>query len=76
VQRGLTQRAEACDWHPKRILVIEGDLGESASLPGQREGFERLLELVRNRQVGIIFASDVSRLARNDLDWSMLTYGY
>jgi DNA invertase Pin-like site-specific DNA recombinase len=74
VQRGLVKRAEALGWPPQRIQVVEADQAESASLPGTRRGYEAVLQLVQEKEVGIVFGIDVSRLARNNLDWSLLTH--
>jgi len=74
VQKGLSERARALGWSPEKIKVIEGDQGVSASHPQTREDFNSLLALVRDQQVGIVFGFDVARLARNSLDWSLLTY--
>src|SRR5262249_46572951 len=37
-----------------------------------RQGFQELVTLVNQEQVGIIFAYDVTRLARNCTDWYLL----
>ena len=74
VQKGLVKRAGELGWPAARIRVVEGDQAESASVPGTRRGYEEVLQLVQDKQVGIVFGVDVSRLARNNLDWSLLTH--
>ena len=74
VQKGLTRRAEALGWAAGKIQVIEGDQGTSASVPNSRDDFNGLLQMVQDRQVGIVFGVDVARLARNSIDWSLLTH--
>ena len=74
VQKGLTRRAIELGWHQDHVLVVDGDLGASASTPGEREDFAQLLERIQDGQIGIVFASDVSRLARNSVDFSQLTH--
>jgi DNA invertase Pin-like site-specific DNA recombinase len=74
VQKGLVRRAGQFGWNAKRIRVIQGDLGTSASLPGTRNDFNELLQLVQDQQVGIVLGQDASRLARNSIDWSLLTH--
>jgi DNA invertase Pin-like site-specific DNA recombinase len=74
VQKGLTRRATQLGWNDKKVRVIQGDLGTSASLPGTRNDFNELLQLVQDRQVGIVLGQDASRLARNSIDWSLLTH--
>lgn len=74
VQMGLARRAQELGWHQDDVKVIQGDLGETASLPGQRQGFDELLTMVLHREVGIILSTEVSRLARNNVDWSLLLH--
>lgn len=74
VQKGLTKRAEQLGWNQKKIRVIQGDLGTSASLPGNRGDFNELLQMVQDKQVGIVLGQDASRLARNAIDWSLMTH--
>lgn len=66
-QYELKDRARQLGWTDERIVVIDQDLGYSASDPGQvRHGFERLLAEVVVGRVGAIFSVEVSRLARQD----------
>lgn len=74
VQKRLAQRAIELGWRNDKVQIIEGDLGTSAATPGSRQDFENLIHLVQDQQVGIVFGSDVSRLARNNIDWSLLTH--
>jgi len=74
VQKRLANRAVELGWCDGKVQIIEGDLGTSAATPGSRQDFENLLKLVQDQQVGIVFGSDVSRLARNNIDWSLLTH--
>ena len=74
VQKGLTRRAEALGWPADKIKVIEGDQGTSASQPNTRDDFNALLQMIQDQQVGIVFGMDVARLARNSIDWSLLTH--
>ena len=73
-QKRLTCRAESLGWPSDKIKVIEGDQGMSASRPQTRDDFNALLQMVKDRQVGIVFGMDVARLARNSIDWSLLTH--
>lgn len=74
VQKGLTLRAASLGWPTARIKIIEGDQGVSASTPQTREDFRSLLEMVRDQGIGIVFGFDVTRLARNSIDWGLLTH--
>ena len=70
-QYALIQRAIDLGWPPDRIQVIDRDLGQSGQ-DGQRPGFQDLVAAVSLGQVGIIFAYEASRLARNNTDWYTL----
>lgn len=66
-QYQLKQRARQLGWPDERIVVIDEDLGQSASDTSQvRRGFERLLAEVVVGRVGAVFSLEVSRLARQD----------
>jgi DNA invertase Pin-like site-specific DNA recombinase len=52
--------------------VIDSDLGRTGRTAAGRRGFQELVALVNQEQVGIIFASDATRLARNGTDWYQL----
>lgn len=74
VQKRLRDRAAELGWSDNKIKIIEGDQGTSASTPQTRDDFNTLLQMVRDRQVGVVFGFDVARLARNSLDWTWLTH--
>ena len=71
-QYQLAERAQALGWPSQRCLVIDDDLGLSGAQSHNRPGYQRLVSLVALREVGIIFGLEVSRLARNNLDWYQL----
>lgn len=71
-QYQLAERAEALGWSGQRCLVIDDDLGISGAQSANRPGYQRLVSLVALREVGVIFSLEVSRLARNSLDWYQL----
>src|SRR5438552_3279772 len=64
-QLDLVARAGELGWPHGAIRVVE-DQGISASVTGQRDGFESLVAEVALGQVGIIVGREVSRLARNN----------
>jgi DNA invertase Pin-like site-specific DNA recombinase len=72
LQYDLQHRARAAGWEPGQIRVIDSDLGRTARTAEGRLGFQELVALVNQEQVGIIFAYDVTRLARNCTDWYQL----
>jgi DNA invertase Pin-like site-specific DNA recombinase len=71
-QRALVERAQHLGWHPDRIEVLDKDLGISASQAQCRDDFKALAAEVALGHVGIVFGWDVSRLARNNVDWYQL----
>jgi DNA invertase Pin-like site-specific DNA recombinase len=72
LQYALKQRALSLGWRDDDIEIIDSDLGLTAALAQHREGFKDLVTKVTLGQVGIIFSSEVSRLARNNSDWYQL----
>ncbi|CAP41744.1 recombinase family protein [Bordetella petrii] len=70
-QYGLRQRAVALGWTEERIIVIDSDLGQSGA-SSDREGFQRLVAEVGMGHAGIVLGLEVSRLARNSMDWHRL----
>src|SRR6266568_1648382 len=73
-QLDLTARAGELGWPAAAIRVVE-DQGVSASVTGQRDGFEGLVAEVALGQVGIILALEASRLARDNAAWYRLLDG-
>lgn len=71
-QYALTRRAVELGWHADRVEVIDEDLGQSGTSTEGRTGFQRLAEEVSHGQIGVIFALEVSRLARSSTDWHHL----
>ena len=72
-QYELQQRAWQLGWSRERIVVVDTDLGHSASDPqAPRDGFAQLLAEVALGRVGAILSVEVSRLARIDSEWHRL----
>jgi DNA invertase Pin-like site-specific DNA recombinase len=72
LQYGLAERAVALGWAPSRVLVIDEDLGHSASGTDARPGFQRLVSEVGLDHVGIVLGVEMSRLARSGREWHQL----
>src|SRR5690349_4155324 len=68
-QYGLADRARQLGW--TCVEIIDDDLGRSAG-GINRPGFERLLRVICEGQVGAVFAIEASCLARNGRDWHTL----
>jgi DNA invertase Pin-like site-specific DNA recombinase len=71
-QYDLHQKAVALGWPSQRVVVIDSDLGRSGASTRNRKGFQKLIADVSEGGVGIVLASDVSRLSRNCCDWHYL----
>jgi DNA invertase Pin-like site-specific DNA recombinase len=71
-QYALRQRAVALGWPLDRIIVIDSDLGQSGASAVDREGFQHLVTEVSLGRAGIVMGLEVSRLARNSIDWHRL----
>jgi len=71
-QYALRDRAVALGWPRDEIVVVDGDLGHTATAAGDREGFERVVTEVGMGRVGMVLGLEVSRLARNSSDWHRL----
>ena len=68
-QYALVERARQLGW--EQVEVIHDDLGRSGS-GTLRPGFERLLGLLCDGEVGAVLSLEASRLARNGRDWHTL----
>ena len=55
-----------------RVQILDRDLGKSGAQMTGREDFKTLVAEVSMGQVGAVFALEVSRLARSNLDWHRL----
>ena len=72
LQYGLAERAGALGWAAPGVLVIDDDLGHSASGADARPGFQRLVSEVGLDHVGIVLGIEMSRLARSGREWHQL----
>ena len=72
LQYGLAERAVTLGWAPSRVVVIDEDLGHSASGIDARPGFTRLVSEVGLDHVGIVLGIEMSRLARSGREWHQL----
>jgi DNA invertase Pin-like site-specific DNA recombinase len=71
-QYGLRQRAIQLGWNQEQIVVIDNDLGQSGASASDRLGFQKLVAEVGMARAGIVMGLEVSRLARNSVDWHRL----
>src|SRR5260363_373565 len=68
-QYALREKALASGWPETAIRTLDRDLGQSGARMKGREDFNTLLADVSMGQVGAVYALEVSRLARSNLDW-------
>lgn len=71
-QYQLVERAQSLGWPAAQCVVIDNDLGISGAQSANRPGYQRLISMMALREVGIVLGLEVSRLARNSLDWYQL----
>ena len=69
-QYALRERALELGWREEQVVVIDCDLGESGT--ADREGFRHLMAEVGLGHAGIVLGLEVSRLARDNIDWHRL----
>ena len=73
-ERQYALRTMALDvgWSESAIRTLDRDLGMTGTEMTRREDFKTLVADVSMGQVGAVFALEVSRLARSNLDWHRL----
>jgi DNA invertase Pin-like site-specific DNA recombinase len=71
-QYALVQRAIELGFAREQVVVIDQDLGISGSGMSDRSGFARLAAEVALGHAGLVLGLEVSRLARNNVDWYRL----
>ncbi|MDP9412254.1 MAG: recombinase family protein [Actinomycetota bacterium] len=71
-QEALAERAVDLGWSPRRVRVVDADLGLSGKSADGREGFRELTSEVSLGRAGIVLSYEASRLARNNADWYAL----
>src|SRR5215467_5972328 len=71
-QYALREKARELGWSEPAIRILDRDLGMSGAQTTGRDDFKTLVAEVSMGQVGAVFALEVSRLARSNLDWHRL----
>jgi len=71
-QYALRAMALELGWNESAIRTLDRDLGLTGAEMTKREDFKTLVADVSMGQVGAVFALEVSRLARSNLDWRRL----
>jgi DNA invertase Pin-like site-specific DNA recombinase len=65
LQYALSDRAHQLGWSRDQVIVIDDDLGRSATSTLHRPGFQRLVAEVGLGHVGLVLGIEVLRLARS-----------
>jgi DNA invertase Pin-like site-specific DNA recombinase len=71
-QYALDRRAIQLGWAAQQVQIIDEDQGQSGQSAEARPGFQSLLALIAQNQVGIVLGLEMSRLARSCKDWHQL----
>lgn len=69
LQYALHLKALELGWQPDDIQIIDSDLGQTAAVAQNREGFKEVVSRVTLGEIGILLSSEVTRLSRNCSDW-------
>jgi len=70
-QLGMQQHVQQLGWPAAQVRLL-GDLATSGSSQHGRDDYQTLLEAVVDRTAGIVATAELSRLARDNQDWSQL----
>ena len=71
-QRRMRDHVAALGWPEHQIIVLGADTGNSASSQHGRADYQGMLESVIAQRAGLICASELSRLVRDNQDWNQL----
>ncbi len=67
LQYALRDKVKGLGWN--EVIIIDEDLGKSASYFSERTGFQKIVTQVSMGEVGIVVSLEASRLSRNNRDW-------
>ena len=70
LQYAMADRLRSLGW--REVQIVDDDLGKSAAGMVDRPGFQRLVSQVSLGKIGAVGARELSRLARNNVDWQRL----
>ena len=71
-QYAFREKAIDLGWSASTIRILDRDLGKTGTEMTARDDFKTLVADVSMGQVGAVFALEISRLARSNLDWHRL----
>jgi DNA invertase Pin-like site-specific DNA recombinase len=70
-QRRLAEVAQSYGWSDSQIEIIDDDLGRSGSSAETLPGWDRLQEMIKGGQVGVVFVANISRLSRQVMEFEL-----
>lgn len=71
-QQAMVEHVAALGWPRARIILLDGDTGQSGSTQHGRPEFQTLLEAILAGKAGLVAARELSRLVRDNQDWAHL----
>jgi len=71
-QQAMLQLVAQHGWSTTRIILLDADTGQSGSSVHGRDDFQTLLDAIITGQAGLVAAREMSRLVRDNQDWSQL----
>jgi DNA invertase Pin-like site-specific DNA recombinase len=71
-QQAMADHVAGLGWVASKIVLLDGDSGQSGSSQHGRDDLQTLLEAIVTRKAGLIAARELSRLVRDNQDWSQV----
>jgi DNA invertase Pin-like site-specific DNA recombinase len=71
-QEAMVEHVAKLGWPRSRIILLDQDTGRSGSSQHGREDLHRLLEAIVTGKAGLVAACELSRLVRDNQDWTRL----
>jgi DNA invertase Pin-like site-specific DNA recombinase len=71
-QLAMVEHVAGLGWPHSRIILLDNDNGRSGSSQHGREDLHRLLEAIVTGKAGLVAARELSRLIRDNQDWTRL----
>lgn len=71
-QQAMVDHVATLGWQPSRIILFDGDTGQSGSSIHGRTDFQTLLGAILANKAGLVAARELSRLVRDNQDWAQL----
>lgn len=69
-QEAMVDHVVSLGWPRSQIILLDGDTGQTGSSQHARGDFQVLLQAIVTGNVGLVAARELSRLVRDNQDWS------